>query len=116
MDVVDLVAAQRFAAQKMQKINLFETDRMFCDVYCFEPGQTQALHGHAQSDKVYVVLAGHGQFTVGGERRGLGPNQATIAPAGVDHGVVNDSPERLTVLVFMAPHPGKRPHSPLPST
>src|SRR5712692_7670078 len=107
MDVVDVIAAERFAAEKMQKVNLFETERMFCDVYCFEPGQTQALHGHADSDKVYVVLSGHGEFTVGDERRQLGPNRATLAPAGVEHGVVNDSPERLTVIVFMAPHPGK---------
>jgi mannose-6-phosphate isomerase-like protein (cupin superfamily) len=110
MNVVDVVALQRFAGEKMQKVNLFETERMFCDVYCFEPGQTQALHGHADSDKVYVVLSGHGQFTVGDISQTLGPNQATLAPAGVDHGVVNDSPSRLTVLVFMAPHPGKRPH------
>jgi len=116
MDVVDVIAAQRFAAAKMQKVNLFESERMFCDVYCFEPGQTQALHGHADSDKVYVVLSGHGQFTIGEEHRHLGPNQATLAPAGVEHGVVNDSRERLTVLVFMAPHPGKGPHpSPLPA-
>jgi mannose-6-phosphate isomerase-like protein (cupin superfamily) len=110
MNVVDVVALQRFAAEKMQKVSLFETERMFCDVYCFEPGQTQALHGHAESDKVYVVLSGHGQFTVGDISQTLGPNQATLAPAGVDHGVVNDSPGRLTVLVFMAPHPGKGPH------
>jgi len=111
MKVADVVALQRFAAEKMLKVNLFETERMFCDVYCFEPGQTQALHGHADSDKVYVVLTGRGQFTVGESCETLGPNQATIAPAGVDHGVVNNSPDRLTVLVFMAPHPGKAPHS-----
>jgi mannose-6-phosphate isomerase-like protein (cupin superfamily) len=111
MDVADIVAAQRFAADKMQKVNLFETERMFCDVYCFEPGQTQALHGHPDSDKIYVVLSGRGRITVGDERRTLGPNQAALAPAGVEHGVSNDSSERLTLLVFMAPHPGKRPHS-----
>lgn len=109
MDVVDAVAVQRFAAEKMQKVNLFETDRMFCDVYCFEPGQTQASHAHDDADKIYVVLAGQGRFQVGGEERVLGPNQATLAPAGADHGVVNDGPNRLTVLVFMAPHPGRQP-------
>ncbi len=116
MDVVDVVAIQRFAAAKMQKVNLFETSRMFCDVYCFEPGQTQSLHGHADSDKVYVVLSGRGHISVGEERRELHANEATLAPAGVEHGVENDFGERLTLLVFMAPHPGKGPHvTPAPS-
>ncbi|MBI3962784.1 MAG: cupin domain-containing protein, partial [Deinococcus sp.] len=28
---------QRFSAEKMQKVNLFDTERMFTDLYCFEP-------------------------------------------------------------------------------
>src|SRR5258708_29352455 len=108
MDVANIESMLRFAPDRMQKVNLFETDRMFCDVYCFEPGQTQALHAHAENDKVYVVLSGRGRFAVGGEVRELGPNEATIAPAGSEHGVVNDSNERLVVLTLMAPHPGRR--------
>jgi mannose-6-phosphate isomerase-like protein (cupin superfamily) len=111
MDVKNIVAVQGFSAAKMQKVNLFETERFFCDVYCFEPGQTQALHGHAREDKVYVVLSGRGQFTIGDETRELVANEATLAPAGVEHGVVNNSGERLTVLAFMAPRPGKGPHA-----
>jgi len=41
---LDLDAVSQFAASKMKKNNLFTTERMFCDVYCFEPGQTQAAH------------------------------------------------------------------------
>ena len=33
-----------FAAAKMAKNNLFESERMFCDVYCLEPGQAQRVH------------------------------------------------------------------------
>ena len=29
----------------------------------------------------------------------------TLAPSGVEHGVVNDSDGRLVVMVFMAPNP-----------
>ena len=49
---------QRFAAEKMQKVNLFDTERMFCDVYCFEAGQEQTAHAHKSSDKIYYVLEG----------------------------------------------------------
>jgi len=38
---------RRFDAAKLQKINLFETERFFLDVYCLEPGQAQTAHAHA---------------------------------------------------------------------
>ncbi len=105
MEVVDLTAAQRFQPAKMQKVGLFETERMFCDLYCFEPGQAQQAHAHAGSDKIYVVLEGRARVRVGGSEQTLGPMQATMAPAGAEHGVANDGPDRLVLLVFMAPKP-----------
>ncbi len=105
MEVAEIAALQRFGAEKMQKINLFETERMFCDIYCLEPGQAQQPHAHAGADKVYVVLEGEGEFSVGDERRRLSGGFAVLAPAEIDHGVRNVSDGRLTVLVFMAPNP-----------
>lgn len=101
----DVFAQVRFAAEKMQKVNLFDTARMFCDVYCFEPGQEQTAHAHAGSDKVYYVLQGTGQIQVDQDTRTLGPGNAALAPAGAAHSVRNPGPERLTLLVFMAPKP-----------
>jgi len=106
MEVRELDRNRRFSAEKMTKINLFETPRFFLDQYCLEPGQAQKLHRHAENDKVYIVLEGQGRFQVGDEERVLGPHQAVLAPAGVEHGVVNPTPERLVLLTFMAPHPG----------
>ena len=105
MDIIDLATARRFAAEKMQKVSLFDTDRMFCDVYCFEPSQSQKVHAHPGSDKVYVVLEGQATVQVGDAHARLDPMQATMAPAGTDHGVVNAGPGRLVLLVFMAPKP-----------
>jgi quercetin dioxygenase-like cupin family protein len=105
MDSKDVNEVRRFAAEKMQKLNLYETERMFCDVYCFEPEQVQRPHVHEGSDKIYYVLEGEGTFQVGDERRPLSAGNITMAPSGVEHGVVNDSGGRLVCLVFMAPHP-----------
>jgi quercetin dioxygenase-like cupin family protein len=105
MEVAAIAALQRFSAEKMQKINLFETGRMFCDIYCLEPGQSQKPHAHAGADKVYFVLEGEGEFSVGEERRSLAAGHAILAPAEVNHGVRNATGERLTDLVFMAPKP-----------
>ena len=99
------LGVRRFDAAKMQKLNLFETGRFFCDVYCLEPGQSQKAHAHAGSDKVYAVLEGTVVARVGGEERELKPGEAVLAEAGSEHGVENRSGERAALLVFMAPRP-----------
>jgi quercetin dioxygenase-like cupin family protein len=105
MDAKDVFALARFAPDKMQKVNLFETENFFCDVYCLEPGQEQKAHSHADADKVYYVLEGKGLFLIGDENRELGEQQIVLAPAGAPHGVRNTSDARLMLLVFMTPNP-----------
>ena len=101
----DIAAHLRFAADKMQKVNLFDTERMFCDVYCFEAGQEQTAHAHKASDKVYYVLQGKALIRVAEDTRELHPGGIALAPAGAEHGVRNPGPERLTLLVLMTPKP-----------
>ena len=105
MDVRHTASCKAFNTEKMNKVNLFETDRMFRDLYCFEPGQQQKVHAHAGSDKVYYVLEGCGTFHIDGESEELRANSTVIAPSGMEHGVTNTSDERLVLLVYMAPKP-----------
>ena len=100
-----VVEALGFSAEKMKKNALFASERLFCDVYAFEPGQSQAGHRHPGSDKIYYVLQGTGDFVVDGQARQLGAGGIVFCPAGADHAVTNLGPERLAVLVFMAPPP-----------
>jgi mannose-6-phosphate isomerase-like protein (cupin superfamily) len=99
------IDVRRFDPAKMQKVNLFETPRFFCDVYCLEPGQSQRPHRHDASDKVYVVLEGEVLVRVGEESSTVAPGTAVLAPAEVEHGLENPGPARAAVLVFMAPPP-----------
>ncbi|MBX3320247.1 MAG: cupin domain-containing protein [Nitrospira sp.] len=105
MNVVTLADLQQFSSEKMKKNNIFQTERFFCDIYCFEPGQDQKGHVHRDQDKVYIVLEGQGTFQVGAEQRVLVAGQGTMASAGEEHGVKNHTGERLKVLVFVAPNP-----------
>jgi quercetin dioxygenase-like cupin family protein len=105
MKVINLSDYQQFGVEKMKKNNIFQTPRLFCDVYCFEPGQEQKGHVHGDQDKVYLVLEGEGTFKVGNEERVLARGQGTMAPAGEEHGVMNHTRARLKVLVFVAPNP-----------
>jgi mannose-6-phosphate isomerase-like protein (cupin superfamily) len=95
---------RRFDPARMQKLNLFETRRFFCDVYCLEPGQSQSPHVHEDADKLYAVLEGAAVVSVGDEEAALGPGEVVHAPAGVEHAIVNRGPGRAAVLVFAAPH------------
>ena len=101
----DAAAARRFSAEKMQKSWLFETPQMFCDVYCLLPGQAQKAHTHAANDKVYHVLDGVCDVQIGDETRKLEAGELAVAPAGVVHGVKNNSGSPASLLVIMAPHP-----------
>jgi len=105
MKVVTLSDFEQFTGDKMKKNNLFQTERFFCDMYCFEPGQEQKSHVHGNQDKVYIVLEGQGTFQVGTDRRVIDAGQGTMAPAGEEHGVKNHTDRRLKVLVFVAPNP-----------
>jgi len=94
-----------FSDEKMQKVPVFESPKYFCDIYCLKPGQDQRVHSHAESDKIYFVLRGKGQFHIAGEEKELVEGEAVIARPEQDHGVKNSSAVDLVLLVFMIPRP-----------
>lgn len=93
---------------RMAKVALALTERALLDLYCVAPGQTQKPHTHGDQDKIYYVVEGRGRFSVGGEELVLEAGDATVARAGVEHGLVNDGPAPLLVLVVVTPPP---PHA-----
>lgn len=108
MAFINLREQESFSPAKLTKNNFFDCPQMVADVYCLEPGQHQQVHAHAGEAKIYVVLTGRGDFTVGTEVRTLHAGQSACCPAGVVHGVANPYAERLTALVVMAPNPNLR--------
>lgn len=108
MSFLDARASLRFAADKLQKVNLFETAHMFCDVYCLEPGQAQPPHAHSGATKFYFVLEGRVRATLGSESRELGPGELAWSAPGETHGVENASGERAVLLVAMGPNPNSK--------
>ncbi len=107
MGFLDTSTFRRFAADKMQKVNLFETSQMFCDVYCLEPGQAQKVHTHAGATKFYYVIEGEGTVTIGDATRTLGPGDIAWSAPDEPHGVENRADVRLVLLVSMAPNPNE---------
>ena len=93
-----IVERARFAAEKMQKLDCFETGRLLLGLNCFEPGQAQRVHAHQGADKFYLVLSGKAKVVVGEEARDVATGDLVFAPAGVPHGV-ETAYERTVMLV-----------------
>jgi len=98
----------KIQADRMARIALATTERAQLDLYCVAPGQAQRPHTHGDQDKIYYVLEGKGRFTVGAETQTLEAGDATVARAGVEHGLLNEGAAPLLVLVVVTPPP---PHA-----
>jgi len=94
-----------FRPEKMGKATLFESPRLLVGLNGFEPGQSHALHTHPGMDKMYQVVEGEGILLLDGRELPIKAGEMVVAPEGVPHGIRNDGPVRLVVLVILAPAP-----------
>lgn len=96
-----------FKTEKMGKADLARGDHLFAGLNAFEPGQVHEPHTHCDRDKLYVVLEGRGELTIGEETSTVAQGDVGLAAAGVIHSLENPGPGRLVALVVMGPPPGR---------
>ena len=89
--------------EKFFKTTLWQSGHLTLGLNCLEPGQIQKVHAHDGADKIYYVLEGEGDFTIGDQQRIAKQGVLIVAPAGIPHGVTNNGRERLSLLVTIAP-------------
>jgi len=89
----------------MTKVPVVDSPRLFCDLYCLQPGQSQKVHAHADADKIYVIQRGQLTLVIDDQERPLSAGELAHAAPGVAHGVRNDSNDDAVCLVFMTPRP-----------
>lgn len=95
----------QFSPEKMGKASVAAGAHLYAGLNCFEPGQEHKAHVHADQDKLYVVLEGSGQATVGPETAQVESGDVVLARAGVPHAMRNNGAGRLVVLVVFGPPP-----------
>ena len=88
----------------MAKVDVAASKHLICGLNCFEPGQVQKAHAHAGADKLYYVVEGSGEFSLGDEKMTLSAGDLLHVPEDVEHGVVNTSAGRLAVLIVITPN------------
>lgn len=94
-----------YLPERMAKATLFRSERMLVGLNGFEPGQEHGLHAHDGTDKLYHVLSGEGLFLLPDRTEPMTAGSLLVAPSGVPHGIRNSGPQRLLVLVVLAPAP-----------
>ena len=104
MDVFTLSELAKFNPEKMAKVDLASSPHLISGLNCFEPGQVQKAHAHKGADKLYYVVEGEGEFSVGAEKQTLRAGQVLYVPEDLEHGVVNTSNGRLVVMIVITPN------------
>jgi quercetin dioxygenase-like cupin family protein len=104
MDLYKLAQLARYQPDKMAKVELTSSKHLICGLNCFEPGQAQKSHAHKGADKLYYVVEGRGEFSVGAEQRTLSAGELLYVPENAEHGVANTSGARLSVLIVITPN------------
>lgn len=89
----------------MGKTDLLAGDHLFAGLNAFEPGQLHAPHTHCDRDKLYIVLEGAGEVSIGGETSRIGAGDMALARAGIEHSLRNPGPGRLVVAAILGPPP-----------
>ena len=67
-----------------------------------EPGAEQVIHSH-DPEQVYVILAGQGRMTVGGDTERVEAGDLVHVPSKTDHGIENTGKEPLEYVSAATP-------------
>jgi mannose-6-phosphate isomerase-like protein (cupin superfamily) len=94
-----------FSADGVRRETVFETDRLWSQVLCFERNQSVGPITDSDSDGIFLVVAGEAVFQVDGKRKRLEQWGTVLVPAGTEVTVTNASVDPLVVFLMAAPPP-----------
>lgn len=67
-------------------------------VMCLQPKEEIGTEVHAIVDQFLRIEEGTGKVVINGEERAIGDGDAIIVPAGIEHNVINTSPDKQLKL------------------
>jgi len=97
-----------FSPDDVRRETVYETDRLWSEVICFQSNQTVGPIADPDSDAVFTVVAGEAMFQVDGSRRRMEQWGTVLVRAGSEVTVTNASPDPLVLLLVAAPPPPAR--------
>lgn len=67
------------------------------------PGESGDPHTHEFSQEIWFVVSGQGKLIIGSEEVQLSSDMVVVAPAGVEHQIINDSERELKAIFMFTP-------------
>ena len=84
----------------------FDTDLSFVDYVELPPGTSIGEHTHGENEEIYFIVEGRGTMRTNDEVYGVRAGDLIVNRRGWSHGLENDTPDPLRVLVWeIAAHP-----------
>jgi quercetin dioxygenase-like cupin family protein len=83
----------------IQNVKLFEAEEMRAYLVVMPPGSSIDTHAHANTNELFDVVEGEGQFTVDGRTFRGDSGKCVFIPAGVPHAIHNHSDSLWTLRV-----------------
>jgi quercetin dioxygenase-like cupin family protein len=100
---VDLRDYVEFDTERPALRRVFTTDVVTIDLVCLEPQQVIEARTFTTADACYMVIGGRAWVVTDDAEVTLEPLQAVLIPAGVPHGLRNESPDPLIVQLIIGP-------------
>ncbi|HUH06592.1 MAG TPA: cupin domain-containing protein [Egibacteraceae bacterium] len=92
-----------FDLERATAVRVVATDVVAVDVVCLEPRQAVQARAFPTADAVYTVLAGMAWLVTDDAEVTLEALQTALVPAGVPHGIRNNSPDPLILQLVTSP-------------
>jgi quercetin dioxygenase-like cupin family protein len=83
----------------IQNVKLFEAEELRAYLVVMPPGSTIEMHAHANTNELFDVVEGEGQFNVDGRTFRGSSGKCVFVPAGIPHSIHNDSDGHWTLRV-----------------
>jgi len=100
---VNVLEKLHVSKESLSKIVNYKTEQLGADTYYFGPGQVLAYHKHPESDQIFLILSGSGEFFLDpGEETSIPalPGMMILAPKSVWHKLVNTGAGPLVASQF----------------
>jgi mannose-6-phosphate isomerase-like protein (cupin superfamily) len=94
------------AEGRMRFVTAYSRGQLEIELYAPKGEDKQQPHPR---DEVYIVAAGSGKFTMGGEQVDFSAGDAVFAPAGMPHRFSDFTPHFATWVMFYGPDGGEGP-------
>lgn len=105
LQIVQALDRARFKSDNFSYQTLLAGETLLVELLCFEPGGLLPAHRHEATEHVWTVLEGEGELKIEERTSRLRQGDAVILPAGLYHGLTNDSATRLVVQQVSSPKP-----------